>query len=323
MKTISLQRAWEALSGMDRILILTHSSPDGDAVGSMFALYFALTQLGKTVRCLILDVPENQKFLIPASAAADFAPENVVSVDLADKKLLNDEYKTAYGDRVDLNIDHHGTNVLFAKETLLDPAAAAASEVLYDLFVYGGVRLTPEIAACLYVGISTDTGCFRFANTTPKTLRTAAALLETGIDAAGINTDLFETKTPEYLAFERAAMNALNICMDGKCAVMVLTQRMYADAGIKEADTQGINGLPRTVRGVYVGITVKERSNGKFHASVRTKEPVNAAAICARFGGGGHKYAAGCELTDSAASSVEAVLGAARQALVQAGLTEE
>ena len=323
MKTISLQRAWEALSGMDRILILTHSSPDGDAVGSMYALYHALVGLGKTVRCEIRDVPENQKFIVPAGSAADFAPENIVSVDLADAKLLNSELKELYGESVDLNIDHHGTNVLFAKETLVDPTAAAASEVLFDLFTYGGVTLTPQIAACLYVGVSTDTGCFRFANTTPKTLRTAAALLEAGVNAAGINTDLFETKTPQYLAFERAAMNALRLCMDGKCAVMVLTQKMYADADIKEADTQGINGLPRTVAGVYVGITVKERPNGKFHASVRTKGPIDAAGICAKFGGGGHKYAAGCELTDNAETSVGAVLEAAGQALMEAGLISE
>ena len=320
MNSITHARAWQRLLEMDDVLILAHRKPDGDAVGSMFALYHVLRGLGKRVRCLIKDVPETLRFIVAPEAFADFPVRHVVTVDVADAKLLNDEFIAEYGAHVDLSIDHHATNVFFADETLVDPAAAAAGEVLYDLFVFGGVTLTPEIAACLYVGISTDTGCFRYANTTAKTLRAAASLLDTGIDTGKINADIFETKTPQYAAFERAAMNALTLCLDGKCAVLVITQQMYADAGVSEADTQGINGLPRMIAGVYAGVTVKEQTDGVYHASVRTREPVNASEICAEFGGGGHRYAAGCELGSDRESSVRDIVAAVERKLKEAGL---
>lgn len=322
MNSITLARAWSALTEMDDILILAHSKPDGDAVGSMFALCLALRQMGKRVKCEIKDVPENLEFVRVPGTDADFPVKHIVTVDTGDKKLLNDSFLRIYGDSVDLNIDHHGTNSFFAKETYVDPAAAAACEALYDLFTYGGLTITKEIAACLYVGVATDTGCFRYANTTAKTMRTAAALIDVGVDTVGINTDLFETKTPQYVAFEKMAMNALQLTLGGKCAVLKITQRMYDEAGIREADTQGINGLPRMIAGVYAGITVKERENGVFHASVRTKEPVSAAKICEAFGGGGHKFAAGCELGTDGDLAARQLVEQVKKALKEAGLEE-
>ncbi len=320
MNGISLQRAWQILTEIDDILILAHANPDGDAVGSMFALYLALRQMGKNVRCEISDVPESLRFLLRQEAFGSFPVKNVVTVDVGDKKLLNEPFRQRYGEDVRLNIDHHGTNVRFARETLVDPTAAAASELLYDLFRFGGITVTKEIAECLYVGVSTDTGCFRYANTTAKTLRVAADLLECGVDNGSLNTDIFETKTPQYVAFERAAINRLRLCLGGKCAVLIITHKMYEDADIREADTQGINALPRMIAGVYAGVTVKEREDGVFHASVRTKEPINAAQICARFGGGGHKYAAGCELGTDGEAAAEALISVVAEKLSEAGL---
>lgn len=320
MNSITFERAWAALSKMDDILILTHASPDGDAVGSMFALYLALKQLGKNVRCLIKDIPQSLKFAEVSEGFTDFNEKYVVTVDVADKKLLGDELKDIYGEKVDLNIDHHGTNIMFAKETLVVPEAAAACEVLYDLFVFGGINITKDIADRLYIGIATDTGCFRYSNTSSKTLRAAAELLDMGAEAGKINTDLFETKTPQYVAFEKAAMNSLRLFFEGKCAVMLITQKMYDEAGIVEADTQGINALPRMIAGVMAGVTVKERSGGVFHASVRTRDPVNAAEICALFGGGGHKYAAGTELGTDPEDAVKKIVSAVEEKLKTAGL---
>ena len=318
--SITLERAWQALSAMDNILILTHASPDGDAVGSAFALYLALRDMGKNVWVHTDRVPWTMADTVIKGAYADREPDYVVTVDVGDKKLLQKVDRETYGDRVDLNIDHHGTNVMFAKETYVDPDAAAASEALYDLFVSGGLTITKEIAERLYVGISTDTGCFKYANVTPKTLRVTAALLETGIDAAGMNTLLFDTKSPAYVNFERAAMNGLTLYFGGKAALMVITQQMYRDAGIDEADTQGINALPRTIEGVYAGLTLKEKDNGVFHASVRTKAPVIASDVCAVFGGGGHLYAAGCELGSDLQKAKDLLLGAVEKELRSLGL---
>ncbi|MCH5199094.1 MAG: bifunctional oligoribonuclease/PAP phosphatase NrnA [Oscillospiraceae bacterium] len=319
-KSIDFERAWAALSKMDDILILTHLSPDGDAVGSMFALYLALKQLGKNVRCIIKDIPRSLKFAEVPEAFAEFNEKYVVTVDVGDKKLLGSELNALYGERVDLNIDHHGTNVMFAKETLVVPEASAACEVLFDLFDFGGINITKDIANRLYVGIATDTGCFRYLNTTSKTLRTAARLLDSGAESGRINNDLFETKSPQYVAFEKAAVNSLSFYFGGKCAVMLITQKMYDEAGIVEADTQGINGLPRMIEGVIAGVTVKERSGGVFHASVRTRDPINAADICSVFGGGGHKYAAGCELGTDSEAAVIKIVSAVEENLKAAGL---
>ena len=320
MSFITHAEAWERLSAMNDILILAHAKPDGDAVGSMFALYHTLRQCGKRVRCEIVDVPAALRFVVAPESFSAFEPKHVVTVDVADKKLLNDCFKETYGSRVELSIDHHGVNTPFAEETLVDPTAAAASEVLFDLFTLGGVTLTKEIATCLYLGLSTDTGCFRFANTTAKTLRTAAALLEAGVDNGAININVFDTKTPQYINFERSAMNTLQMCLGGKCAVMVLTQQMYREAGITEADTQGIKGLPRMIAGVYAGVTVTEQPGGVYHASVRSKEPVNAAEICAAFGGGGHKYAAGCELGRDREAAVRNIVNAVERQFAKVNL---
>ena len=318
--SISAERAWQALSGMDNILILTHSTPDGDAIGSAFALYLALKKMGKTVFLHTDRVPSLMAYAVVPEAYGEGEPEHVVTVDVGDKKLLQEADRLRFGDRVDLNIDHHGTNVPFAKETYVDPSAAAAAEALYDIFTCGGLEIDREIAARLYTGVATDTGCFKYSNVTPKTLRVTAALLETGIDAAGMNTLLFDTKSPAYLAFERAALNGLRLCFDGKAALMVVTQQMYRDCGIDEADTQGVNAIPRTIEGVYAGLTLKEKKNGVYHASVRTKAPVIASEICKVFGGGGHPYAAGCELGTDLKTAEEKLLAAVREALSACGL---
>lgn len=306
MKINHLQ-AWEMLCSMDRILLITHCLPDGDALGSIYALYLVLKSMGKTVRCITDGIPATLRVAAIPCEEPEFEPEHVVSVDTGDRKLFGDDLDARYGGRVELCIDHHGTHVPYAAYTLVDPSAAAASEVLYDMLKAAGFAITEPVARELYIGISTDTGCFRYGNTTAGTMRAAADLMECGIDAAYLNTELFETKTREYAVFERQALNALQTYFDGKCAMMVLTRDMYDASGLDEADTKAINALPRQIQGVYVGITVKEKKEGGFRVSLRSKDPVDAAAICASLGGGGHRLAAGCELTGTA-EEVKAIL---------------
>lgn len=310
---IDHQKAWELLGSMDRILLLTHRLPDGDALGSVFALYLVLKALGKQVRCVTDRIPASLKAAEIPCEEPEFAPDHVVTVDVGDRKLLGEELDALYGGRVELSIDHHGTNTDFAWYSLVDPAAAAACEVLFDMLRGAGFPLTPAIAGELYIGIATDTGCFRYGNTTAKTMRAAADLMEYGVDTAYLNTEIFETKTRAFTAFERMAMNALQTHFDGKCALMLITREMYEKSGLDESDDKAINALPRQIEGVYVGITAKEKQDGKgFRVSMRSKEPVSAAAICAALGGGGHRLAAGCELTGTKEEVVAALLAAAK-----------
>lgn len=302
------KEAFSLLEKIDNILILTHRSPDGDAVGSMFALYYALKEMGKNVRCEIDTVSKPLSFPVCEDAFADFNEDYVVTVDVADKKLLTQEMLSKYGDKVYLAIDHHEMNKPFSENLLLDCKAAAACEVIFDMLCCAGREISLKTAEALYLGISTDTGCFRYPNTTAHTLFVASELVKTGVDNGEINRCVFETKTRGYVQFETQAMNSLKTYFDGKCAVLVITQDMYQKTGTSEEDTHSITALPRQIEGVLAGIVIKEKKDGTYKISVRTNEPVSAAEICEVFGGGGHRLAAGCEFAGTASETVNAVL---------------
>ena len=308
----SLSEVAALLRETDDFLLLSHRRPDGDTVGSCAALCLGLRAMGKRVTYQI-DVIPHSLSVAPPPPTEVLSPQSVVTVDVGDIKLLDDTDRDRFGGRVDLSIDHHATHVPFAKQTLVDPSAAAASELLYDLFCLGGVRIDAETAAWLYTGVSTDTGCFRYANTTAKTLRTAAALVEAGADNGALNEQLFETKTRAYAAFEAQVMRSLSYHLDGRCAVIVITQDLYRQTGVSENEIKEINALPRQIEGVLAGITLKEKETGGWRISVRTRAPLNAAAVCAKFDGGGHKLAAGCALPGSAAQVVARLVDAVKQ----------
>lgn len=293
---IDLQTAAKRLHEADDILLLTHRNPDGDAAGSLWALYRLLTKLGKRVRfTLVGKVPENIRFA-EESEPEDFEEKFIVAVDLAEATLLGEALQPVYGEKVDLNIDHHGSNTLFAKETFLDAKAAAAAQLVFLLYKEMNVPIDVRSAEQLYIGLSIDTGCFRYNNTNAQCLRTVAELVETGIDNGEINRRIFETKSKAYIQFESLATNNLHLHFDGKCAVMALTKDMFLKTGLDESETHMIAGLPRQIEGVLVGVTIKEKDNGLCRVSLRTNEPVDASAIAHTFGGGGHKLAAGCDL---------------------------
>lgn len=305
---VTHNEAFALLEKIDNILILTHRSPDGDAVGSMFALYYVLKEMGKNVRCIIDTVSKSLSFPVTEEAFCDFEEDYVVTVDVADKKLLTEDTQEKYGDRVFLAIDHHEANKPFSENLLLDHKASAACEVIFDMLEKAGFDISVNTAQALYLGISTDTGCFRYPNTSAHTLYVASKLVEKGIDNGEINRIVFETKTREYVQFETLAMNSLRTYFDGKCAVIVITQDMYRRTGVTENETHGIAALPRQIEGVLVGIVVKEKKDGTYKISMRSNEPVSAAEICEVFGGGGHRLAAGCDMAGRQTQVVNDIL---------------
>ena len=221
---------------------------------------------------------------------------------------------------VDLCIDHHAGNSGYAEFTLLDGTAAAAAERLYEVLCAMGVDLTPHIANCLYTGLSTDTGCFRFSSTTARTHSVAAKLMEAGARVEELNTLLFDTKPRERMEAERIARNHLEYHLDGRCALIYLTRDEIEQSGVDPADLEELTSLPISIEGVKVGLTLRQQPGGSYRISVRTAKGVDACAIARRLGGGGHTRAAGCELLgnlDNAKSAilaeVEAVLDAEKQ----------
>ena len=305
---IDMNSAVEFLKNNNNFLILVHGNPDGDTLGCGLALKEALTSLGKSARVCCND-PVPKKFNYMGTVDTDdFVPDTIVAVDVADAKLLGKDFEEKYGDKIDLCIDHHGSNRLFARQTLLDSTAAAACEIILQVIRGLEVEITKSIAACIYTGLTTDTGCFRYSNVTPRTMRMAADMIEAGAENAKINTAMFETKTKTYVALERLALDGMKMYFDGKCAFITITQEMYRKSGSDETEVDAIASLPRQIEGVLVGITMREKKDGTFKVSMRSSEDTDVSEICATMGGGGHPRAAGCTVKGDITTATETVL---------------
>ena len=210
----------------------------------------------------------------------------------------------------DLAIDHHGTNDGFAARTHTDESKAACGELLTDLLPLLGVELTKPIADALYVAVSTDTGCFRYANVTAGTFRAAALCAEAGADVFGINRVFFETKRRPRLLLEAHLTEEMEFFADGVVAVSAIPDSLIAELGLTEDDIDDIAGYGRTVEGVEIAVMLREVEGGKGKISLRCSPAFDAARICARLGGGGHPGAAGASVPGGIPAAREAILRA-------------
>ena len=292
---ITLKDMATLLKSRDNILILTHAFPDGDTLGGAYGLALALQKLGKKARVTCPDeIAARYDYMIDPLKKQDFKEQFIVSVDIADLALL-DGLRTRYEGRVDLSIDHHPSNRRFAKYNYVK-CEAAACELVYRLIKAMGVTVDSDIAAALYTGIATDTGCFRFSNTSVNTLRIAAALMACGAPCADINRVMFDTKSRSRLEIERGALNDMEFFCGGRCAITAITAEMIAAANAADDELEGITALPRSVEGVLLGITVREREHEIYKISMRSHAPINVSELCGTLGGGGHARAAGCQM---------------------------
>ena len=264
-----IKNAAKILKSNDDFLILSHANPDGDTLGCAYGLCGVLQKMGKRAKVMCADeIAPRMEFLRETVIQQNFEEKTIVSVDVADRKLLGD-LDAVYGDKIYLAIDHHESRREFAKYTLVDPDAAAACELIYQIAEEMNAPLDGEIASCLYTGLATDTGCFKYSNTTGRTHIIAAKLMEHDFDVAGINYKLFDMKSKGRLELEQVITQGMEFFCDDKIAVVLL------------------------------GATVKQKGPTTFKVSVRTAEPINAGSVCALFGGGGHARAAGCSIEGS------------------------
>ena len=311
---ITLEKAAGLLLEHDNILILCHRNPDGDTLGSGFALKKLLQSLGKRVRmeCETAIPPRYDTLFGALEPQEQFEPDYIVAVDAADRKLLGTAIKPEQ--RVDLTIDHHETNKDYAEYTYVDDTAAATAEIIFRLAPLLGAALDLRIATALYVGISTDTGCFVYSNTTARSHQTAAELIPYGIDLGTANKLLFETKTRSRVEIDKLALNSMEFYDGGQIAFVYLPYAALQASGVTEDDLDGVSGMTRQIEGVRVGLTLRGRADGSYKASVRTTD-VNAADICAKCAGGGHKRAAGCEFAATFDEAKAKLIEAARQVM--------
>jgi len=281
----------------DNFLILTHRRPDGDTVGSAALLCRGLRALGKTAHVLRnMEITEKYSHL-HEGMNRDYpeAGDTVISVDIAAPQLLPEVF-SHLARRVRLRIDHHSTDTPFAPLELVDAGAGACAELIYDVLQELGVALDKEMAEALYTAISTDTGCFRYANTTAHTFQTAAACAAAGGDLHSINQRIFDTNSFAKLRLQSWIVENIRFLKDGKLAVCALPLDVEKRLGVTEDDMENVSGFPRTIEGVCVAATLRQNEDGKVKLSVRALPGYNAAALCAKFNGGGHKGAAGATI---------------------------
>lgn len=299
----------DLLKSSGNVLILTHKSPDGDTLGSAFALCRTLIKMGKAAKVVCSDTIPSTYDYMRVGTKITKTPGFIAAVDVASKNLLGKKYE-ALALKTDLCIDHHGSNEKYAKYTFVDGDAAAACEVLTEIIQLLGVEIDKDIANCLYTGIATDTGCFRYSNTTAKTLKTASFLVERGAESAKLNKLLFETVSKQRLSLEKMALESLEYHCGGKVALMVISSDMLKNSGAKESETEGIPSLPAKIEGVKAGITLRESEKGQYRVSLRTSTDIDASQICSTLGGGGHMCAAGCRISGTLDEAKKMILSA-------------
>ena len=284
----------------DDYLIITHRRPDGDAVGSAAALAQGLRDFGKTAYVLKnLDITSRyEPFIREYWATDEYAWKNIVTVDTASEEMFPPN-GAGLKDSVALGIDHHPSNTYYAHYTCLDANRGACGEIVFEILMALGVDIGKKIAESLYVAISTDTGCFSYANTTADSLRIAAFLVEAQASIGDLNKILFRTKTRSRVKLEGMIYSGIEFYFDGLVAISTLTRKMLEAAAANDDDSDDISSIPGSIDDVLIGITIREISSERdCRISVRSSPIVNSAEICSRFGGGGHAMAAGFSLEE-------------------------
>lgn len=294
--------AFRELMTMDDVLILVHRNPDGDCLGTAFALKRAFENLGRrvcvaatgTVDRNLREITDGAEELKPM-----FLPSVIVSVDVATQQMLGPDL-ACYADTVDYNIDHHYTNTEYARNNIVFGSASSAGEVLYDLFCACDVEIDDVMAEKLYSAIAFDTGCFRYSNTTAHTHEVTAELLKHSFDASAVVRTMFDIVPLRQLKMERVAIDSLHLYCNGKVVLLPIPRAMLEENGAKDEDVSGMVSLIRRIEGAVVCATLKETKEGDVKVSLRSADDVfDVSAVASVFGGGGHIKASGCLIKGS------------------------
>ena len=313
MKKLTLNEAADFLLSHDHYAILTHRRPDGDTLGSSAALCRILRNMGKTAHLLKNDEITDRFAWLHEGLTKEEAAEGdtLVTVDVASPGMLPVKFERYLGN-IALRIDHHASATSFTENELVDSGKGACAEIIFDLLQALWQEFDPAIADAIYVGTSTDTGCFRFANTTSHTFVTAAACAAAGARVYELNQTLFETNTLGRLKIQSWIVEHMDIFAGGRLAVVAIPKAVETEIGVTEDDMDNISSFPRSISGVCMAATLRETKDGDVKLSVRAIPSFDATIVTATFGGGGHKGAAGATLkmplTEAAAAVRKAML---------------
>lgn len=308
MKILTRNETAQFLLNHDNFCILSHRRPDGDTTGSSAALCLGLRQLGKTAHVLYnAEVSPRFQWLHQGLTKTGAGVEDtIVSTDVASPGMLSKDFAPLLG-KIALRIDHHGSATSFSDMELVDPASASCAEVVWDVLSMMGVKADRSIAEAVYVGLSTDTGCFRYANTTAHTFAVAAECVRAGARTYELNQELFETNTLGRLKMQAWIVDHMRLLQNGEMAVCAIPRSVETEIGVTEDDMDNISSFPRSVAGVRVAATLRETADGDVKISVRAVPGFDATKVAVKFGGGGHKGAAGASLKLPLAEAAQVV----------------
>ncbi|NLY88053.1 MAG: bifunctional oligoribonuclease/PAP phosphatase NrnA [Firmicutes bacterium] len=313
------------LAKYHRFILGCHLHPDGDAIGSLLALGLALETAGKDVAMVVPGgVPVIYRFLEGTEKilpAPSLTPEVIIALDCADReRLLLPETVFASGAPV-INIDHHLSNSMFGDFNHVFPEAAATGEIVHDLLIGGGFALDKRIAEAIYTAVATDTGFFRFSNTSGRVFALAAGLVATyGISPSRIAEEVYEERSYDSLRLLGEVLSTLRLAEDGKVAWMAMSRQLMVLYPVPLEETENFVNSTISIRGVEVGLFFKEVGPEETKVSWRSKIAVDVSRLAAHFGGGGHARAAGCTIKAPLAQAIDQVLLLLREYYAGAGL---
>lgn len=295
---MTLDNILEEIKKAETIVILTHETPDGDAIGSSLAMKLAIRQFGKEADVIMPKYSKIFDFLPEANtikAQSEIERYDLaISLDCSDlKRLAGTKYFEAAKRKI--QIDHHSINTMFADYNFVNPVAPACCEILIGMFEYLGIEITQELGTCIIAGIITDTGGFQYAAVTAETFEFAADLLRKGVNISSVYQKVLSTKTKPNFELSRLVSNRMEFFEDGKIAFTYMNLEDERKVGAQEGDHEGLVEIGRNIEGVEVSVFIREKegANG-YKISLRSKERVNVADVALMLGGGGHIRAAGC-----------------------------
>jgi phosphoesterase RecJ-like protein len=317
MTQATLAQIGSALREHHRFAVLSHVRPDGDALGSQLALALSLQLLGKDVTVWNEDgllekydfLPGGARLTQPPREPQDF--DVAIALDTATQNRLGTAGESVRHAKTWINIDHHPSNPGYGDLVYLDPTSPATGQILFELIQNQQLPMDPSIAENLFVAISTDTGSFQYPNTTARTFEIGAELVRGGVDVGRVSQLLYENYPRRRTELLRELLGTMRFEANGKIASFSLSLRVAAELGVRPEDNEGLIDHLRAIRGVIVAVFFEELAEGKVRVSMRSKnEEVDVSAICQKFGGGGHKLAAGARVRGTLAEVEQKLLEA-------------
>ena len=307
------------LENNERFLVATHVNPDGDAIGSLGALALVLEGMGKQVLAYCQDeVPEFLRFLpyadrIVREISGTDHFEVAVVLDCGELDRIGSAVEVLQHVGKIIHIDHHSSSDDFGQINLVRPECSSTAEILYEIFQAIPVSLTPETAENIYTAILTDTGSFRFANTTPRALAIAAEMVSLGAMPEKVAGEIYDSMSPERIELLSLSLNTLTLRSNGRVAAMHVSRRMLEETGTSFIDTDGFVNYPRAISTAEIAIFFREMHSNEVNVSLRSRGGLNVAEFARIHGGGGHHNAAACRLRGSLSEVVEKILTAAEE----------